>query len=535
MLADLEDEDEEDHGRDIPAAFPRLGDRAATLKATASDEVLLRVQQRAAVDDQPNSFEVLTSPKDGCTEIPLVVSATTVGSRVPREVLLRSPWLARCLVSTQGATAVRPLTGEGELQWDAGSSSEGPSTGATAAAASAGAAEAQVICRRAGGGTILELGLPARGPGHLLLSARGLLECLDLCGFAGSQRLVEALAAAPAPRLLALLLWATVLELPVLTEACHAALPAALDAANLALALACGHAACDPDLLRLCYWRLRELLCGAGGVPPAWLDGRGPVFLVRGTLAHRGAGRTPLSVLQAVLEEDVAAKTRRWLVPADGYTLCRVHRQRPAGGGYPHLYELRLDHSDELLLTASREDEQSACRLFEHAAAAEPGASEHSEAFLGVVLPNFWGTSFELHDSGTDVGALARRAPAAAGLPVHQRRCLCRVGYETNLLGDSPRKITVDFERDGVHHHMENIAPRWDKKLNSYALPFFGRVKKASAKNFQLVVDGDSNTIFLMFGKISKDVFCLDFRSPLALLDAMAIATAALAKKRAVS
>merc|ERR1712113_454682 len=98
-----------------------------------------------------------------------------------------------------------------------------------------------------------------------------------------------------------------------------------------------------------------------------------------------------------------------------------------------------------------------------------------------------------------------------------------------------PRKITVEFERTGTPYHMENMQPRWDKKLNSYALPFFGRVKKASAKNFQLVVDDDANTIFLMFGKISKDVFCLDFRGPIAPLDAFAIATAALAKKRAVS
>merc|ERR1711957_608418 len=71
-----------------------------------------------------------------------------------------------------------------------------------------------------------------------------------------------------------------------------------------------------------------------------------------------------------------------------------------------------------------------------------------------------------------------------------------------------------DFDRDGAKHHMENIQPRWDNKLNSYALPFFGRVKKTSAKNFQLAKNNDHNTIFLMFGKISKDVFCLDFRSP---------------------
>jgi len=110
-----------------------------------------------------------------------------------------------------------------------------------------------------------------------------------------------------------------------------------------------------------------------------------------------------------------------------------------------------------------------------------------------------------------------------------------KVVYELNIMGGSPRRITVDFDRGGVHHTMKNMQPRWDKKLNSYALPFFGRAKKASAKNFQLVVNDDPNNIYLILGKISKDEFCLDFRSPLSTLDAFAIATAALAKKRAVS
>merc|ERR1712048_1352132 len=117
--------------------------------------------------------------------------------------------------------------------------------------------------------------------------------------------------------------------------------------------------------------------------------------------------------------------------------------------------------------------------------------------------------------------------PAMRDLPLQQRSLVSKIGYETNILGDCPRKVTVDFERAGEQYHMENLGPRWDKKLNSYALPFFGRVKKASAKNFQLVVGNDANTIYLMFGKISKDVFCLDYRDPISALDAFAIACAA--------
>merc|ERR1712232_1296914 len=161
--------------------------------------------------------------------------------------------------------------------------------------------------------------------------------------------------------------------------------------------------------------------------------------------------------------------------------------------------------------TALREDEQSACRIFAKNGASVD-SSEHCEEFLGSISPNFWGTVFELLDSGSDIDGLMRSNAAVKELPLRARVPLCKIAYETNILGECPRKISVDFERGSQQWHMENVSPRWDKKLNSYALPFFGRVKKASAKNFQLVVNDDINTIFLMFGKISKDVFCLDFR-----------------------
>ncbi|CAE8602762.1 unnamed protein product, partial [Polarella glacialis] len=268
-------------------------------------------------------------------------------------------------------------------------------------------------------------------------------------------------------------------------------------------------------------------------VPPEWIHGPGPPRLSRGFLSYKSICKTPLRVLAKVLQEDMLAKDTRWLTATDCYTLCQIHRRRQEGGGYPHTYELRLDHSDEVLMTAMREDEQSACRIFAQSAASDE-SSEHSKEFLGAVVPNFWGTLFTLYDSGTDVDALLQREPFVQGLPLRPRTAVCSVGYETNLFGDCPRKVSADFVR-GSRPRLENLGPRWDKKLNSYALPFFGRVKKASAKNFQLVVNGDSNTIFLMFGKISKDLFCLDFRGPIAPLEAMAIASAALAKKRAVS
>lgn len=507
---------EESSGRaaDFAAtAFPRLGDRPCATREPAEGEVLLQIHQRRA--KRQNCFEMQMTP-EGNPEIPMSVCATTVGSFVPKDALLRSRWLVRCLNIPEGQIMMRSVAGDDEEIKD--NDDDTIVNGAL------------LTCRRVAQ-SVMEIGLPSHGAGHWFLSPRGILQCLDYC--APDAPLLDA-AAISATQVFTLFMWATVLELSSLVEACREVILNTIDATTVALTLAAAHATNDEGLLHRCYWCLRGAMCGVGGVPPSWLDGKSPSRLVRGTLSYKASCQTPLCVLASVMSADLALKREKWLTPKDSYTLCQVHRLKDPSGSYPHTYEMRLDHTNEIVMTAIREDEQSACRIFERSAAGT-NRSEHCEEFLGAVVPNFWGTLFSLYDSGADLNTLIRRVPEAKDLPLRERTTLCKIGYETNILGDCPRKITVDFERGSTRYHMENVAPRWDKKLNSYALPFFGRVKKASAKNFQLVVDNDPNTIFLMFGKISKDVFCLDYRGPLAPLDAMAIAIAALAKKRAVS
>lgn len=191
---------------------------------------------------------------------------------------------------------------------------------------------------------------------------------------------------------------------------------------------------------------------------------------------------------------------------------------------------------DQVVLRAVKEEEHCDCGIFGKApVSSDPDMQAEEDDFLGCVSPNFWGTNFTLYDSGTGTKKILSGSPAISDFPVRERTSIAQIGFETNLLGECPRKISVDMTRDGKVWRMENLQPRWDNKIGSYALPFFGRVKLASAKNFQLVTNADQNTIYLMFGKIKKDVFCLDFRAPLTAVDAFAIAIASLAKKRAVS
>lgn len=475
-------------------------------------QVFLQVHQRKG---KPSSNMTVRRTEDGGMEIPMSVAASAVGAHLPRDVLQRSPWLARALGSPEGAVLTRVLGADP----DAPAQADGDSAYA-------------VTCKRTTTDAI-EIGIPSEGPGKRLLTPGGVVQMLEMASPGSSSELD--VSGMQATTILGFFMWATVLEFSAIASVCRAALAASVDISTVALVLAAGHGTGDADLLKRCYWCLRELMCGATGVPGSWLDGKGPVKLVRGALLHADAVSTPLRILAGTLQEDLADKMLQWQVPTDCYTLCQVHRTRGPDGDYPHSYELRLDHSDEVIMRAIREDERGACRIYTKNVLDPGNASEHNEEYLGSVVPNFWGTSFVINDSGTDIEALGYRCKESTQLPLRRQTGICTVGYETNLLGDCPRKITVDFERGKTKHHMENLGPRWDAKLGSYALPFFGRVKKASAKNFQLVVNGDQNTIYLMFGKISKDVFCLDFRGPLAPLDAMGIAIAALAKKRAVS
>jgi hypothetical protein len=66
--------------------------------------------------------------------------------------------------------------------------------------------------------------------------------------------------------------------------------------------------------------------------------------------------------------------------------------------------------------------------------------------------------------------------------------------------------------------------------LKSLTLDFFGRCSKASPKNIQLQFPGADQTgvsqekVQLLFGKIDDNLFVLDYRQPLGMVQAFAAA-----------
>eukprot|EP00746_Dinoflagellata_sp_MGD_P004999 gnl/MRDRNA2_/MRDRNA2_109672_c0_seq1.p1 gnl/MRDRNA2_/MRDRNA2_109672_c0~~gnl/MRDRNA2_/MRDRNA2_109672_c0_seq1.p1 ORF type:complete len:318 (+),score=71.99 gnl/MRDRNA2_/MRDRNA2_109672_c0_seq1:101-1054(+) len=76
---------------------------------------------------------------------------------------------------------------------------------------------------------------------------------------------------------------------------------------------------------------------------------------------------------------------------------------------------------------------------------------------------------------------------------------------------------------------LESRRPRWNSKLSSLVMSFWGRCSCASAKNFQLQTFGATRTdkeqdVELLFGKTGPNAFVLDYRRPLGMVQAFAVA-----------
>jgi hypothetical protein len=78
---------------------------------------------------------------------------------------------------------------------------------------------------------------------------------------------------------------------------------------------------------------------------------------------------------------------------------------------------------------------------------------------------------------------------------------------------------------------LKSRRPRWNKRMRTLILDFHGRCSKASVQNFQLdLATGDESRKAprgepeVLFGRTGADRFVLDYRSPLGMAQAFAIA-----------
>ena len=198
------------------------------------------------------------------------------------------------------------------------------------------------------------------------------------------------------------------------------------------------------------------------------------------------------------------------------------------GDDYPHYYELTLENDESITLFAIRESENSNFIISTNI----NDFSKYGPYYLGEIEVNYWGTLFNIYDNGYE-DSIYNKIPK---LIFKKRRFLGKIIYETNIMGDYPRFFNIDVvKEDNSFIHLINMKPRWNSKMGCYTLNFYGRVKKASAKNFQIIEKDDEDNILLQHGKVSKNEFNIDFRKPFSPIFAFAISLAAIGKKRVVS
>ena len=131
------------------------------------------------------------------------------------------------------------------------------------------------------------------------------------------------------------------------------------------------------------------------------------------------------------------------------------------------------------------------------------------------------------------------------------RREICAVQYDMNVMGRVPNSMQVfvpqkservnSMEKTrktkGSTYTCRTRKPSWSDVTQSWTMDFRGRCKVASKKNFLIVSDDimKSEQVMLLFGKVKKDLFSLDFRAPFSVAAALGSVLPSFAKKLAVT
>ncbi|KAL1286321.1 Tubby protein [Trichinella pseudospiralis] len=228
---------------------------------------------------------------------------------------------------------------------------------------------------------------------------------------------------------------------------------------------------------------------------------------------------------------------------------CRITRDKHGldRNFYPtYFLHLEKDDGKRIFLLAARKRKKSTTSNY--LISIDPtDLSRYCASFVGKLRSNVLGTQFTLYDNGEN-------PQKSTVIDVGVRRELAAIIYDPNVLGlKGPRKMTVilpvirDFptikrvdlkpitERDSMIERwksdrcddlieLTNKSPIWNEDAQSYILNFHGRVTQASVKNFQIIHANNPDYVIMQFGRISENLFSMDYSYPLCALQAFGIA-----------
>jgi len=193
----------------------------------------------------------------------------------------------------------------------------------------------------------------------------------------------------------------------------------------------------------------------------------------------------------------------------------------------------------------------------------------HGDSYIGQMKSTMGGTQFHLYDDGISKSEGGRILPEIA------RKQHALLVYETNMLGRVPNAMSLVIPKPGAaggkgggYEDMEEKSgaglvdsssmyeaytekkgkgtdfvvlntkkPKWNPKMEAWTMDFKGRAKLASKKNFILtdpdVEDGER--VLMLFGKVTKNRWSLDYAPPLNPLDCLFVALSAFSSKLVVT
>lgn len=197
------------------------------------------------------------------------------------------------------------------------------------------------------------------------------------------------------------------------------------------------------------------------------------------------------------------------------------------------VYHQKLSAEDTYLMTAKK---RGFNKTSNYVISSSPKEFDKKSPFcVGKLRSNFFGTEFNAYSKGKN--------PTKCKDANQWRSHFATIKYEKNFFGlKGPRKMHIyvpgvnadgdvvniipSNKKDSIYARWKkgqreglgmliNKPPVWSEDYQAFVLNFYGRVKVASVKNFQLIDESKPEHIFLQFGKVSDHFFTCDFQYPI--------------------
>lgn len=258
-------------------------------------------------------------------------------------------------------------------------------------------------------------------------------------------------------------------------------------------------------------------------------------------MAPRRAQSTTVwaSQLQQLL--DSSLRSQAILLPAPSHALVRCYVRRSKGGllGMQYTYRLYLEEGDLELMSAVKSKPLTAdspSYMLYHGTEAMRSKKDGSTC-IAKVCPNATGSFYSLKIPSLEDGDTDRRKMAAAAMGANMPEL--SISFEEQSTRSElrsmhcilPGRSEDEAGRQAAEVVLCTRQPDYSDSTG-FTLPFEDRFFQTSVKNFQLVrwdlsSQSRGDQTLLQFGKLDSNLYALDFKAPLCVKTAFAIALAA--------